>query len=187
MTLTRRWLGNGCQSWLLADETCHLVTISLLHELLRSASAASAIEFSLFQSVSSCMHIKDWDRVSIKIWSNVRLLPSFVTILQLHQCCCQTYISASGIRQMSYLFSASDDGMSNHLGIATSLEGRPPTAYFTPAKEKTKNEFIFFLHHKILFSHFGKNTDGHNVRSGKWNCSFYKSRELLLLYICLEN
>jgi len=26
---------------------------------------------------------------------------------------------------MSYLFSASDDGMSNHLGIATSLEGLP--------------------------------------------------------------
>ena len=146
MTLTRRWLGNGCQSWLLADETCHLVTISLLHELLRSASAA--IEFSLFQSVSSCMHIKDWEfRVSIKIWSNVRLLPSFVTILQLHQCCCQTYISASGIRQMSYLFSASDDGMSNHLGIATSLEGRPPTAYFTPAKETRQrmSSYSFFI------------------------------------------
>ena len=59
--------------------------------------------------------------------------------------------------------------------------GLPQLTLLLQKKNKTKNEFIFFLHHKILFSHFGKNTDGHNVRSGKWNCSFYKSRELLLL------
>ena len=90
---------------------------------------------------------------------------------------------------MSYLFSASDDGMSNHLGIATSL-ARPPTASYDSCKRKeTENEFIFF-HHKILFSHFVKNTDGQRIvkEVASGSVSFYK-RELLLLYmlLCLEN
>ena len=94
---------------------------------------------------------------------------------------------------MSYLFSASDDGMSNHLGIATSL-ARPPTASYDSCKRKeTKNEFIHYFittPHKVLFSHFVKNTDGQRIvkEVASGSVSFYK-RELLLLYmlLCLEN
>ena len=73
---------------------------------------------------------------------------------------------------MSYLFSASDDGMSNHLGIATSL-ARPPTASYDSCKRKeTKNEFILFHHNSsqdFVFTFCEKHRwPKTSKRSGKW-------------------